>query len=104
MVESLVSAGLLQEDEKGRKVVEGEDMFWIKGLEKFHGFCLLIKISFFIVPHWVGGDGSLVTIVKSDGSTLYITRDLAAAIDRRERFQNDLSGRQKSPSLFQVSD
>jgi len=57
VVESLESAGLL-EDEKGRKVVEG-------------------------------GDGSLVTIVKSDGSTLYITRDLAAAIDRRERFQID---------------
>ena len=93
MVESLESAGLL-EDEKGRKVVEGGNMFRIKGLEKFHGFCLLIKISFFIGLSWVGGDGSLVTIVKSDGSTLYITRDLAAAIDRRERSLNDLCGGQ----------
>ena len=93
MVESLESAGLL-EDEKGRKVVEGGNMLRIKGLEKFHGFCLLIKISFFIGLSWVGGDGSLVTIVKSDGSTLYITRDLAAAIDRRERSLNDLCGGQ----------
>jgi len=58
VVQSLERAGLLQEDEKGRKVVEGDN-------------------------------GSLVTIVKSDGSTLYITRDLAAAMDRKERFQID---------------
>jgi len=58
VVQSLESAGLLQEDEMGRKVVEGDN-------------------------------GNLVTIMKSDGSTLYITRDLAAAMDRRERFQID---------------
>ena len=34
-------------------------------------------------------DTGSVTIVKSDGSTLYITRDLAAAMDRQERFQFD---------------
>ena len=34
-------------------------------------------------------DTGNVTIVKSDGSTLYITRDLAAAMDRQDRFQFD---------------
>ena len=58
VVDALERAGLLHEDEKGRKVVEGDN-------------------------------GGAVTIVKSDGSSLYITRDLAAAMDRRERFQID---------------
>lgn len=30
-----------------------------------------------------------VTLVKSDGSTLYLTRDIAAAIDRYERYRFD---------------
>ena len=28
----------------------------------------------------------IVTIVKSDGTSLYVTRDIAAALDRREKF------------------
>ena len=31
-------------------------------------------------------DEKIVTIVKSDGTSLYITRDIAAALDRREKF------------------
>ena len=29
---------------------------------------------------------NIVTIIKSDGTSLYITRDIAAALDRREKF------------------
>ena len=28
---------------------------------------------------------NIVTIIKSDGTSLYITRDIAAALDRREK-------------------
>ena len=28
----------------------------------------------------------IVTIVKSDGTSLYVTKDIAAALDRREKF------------------
>ena len=31
-------------------------------------------------------NGKRVTVVKSDGSTLYVTRDCAAAIDRADRY------------------
>ncbi|KAF3703015.1 putative arginine--tRNA ligase, mitochondrial [Channa argus] len=33
--------------------------------------------------------GSLCTVVRSDGTTLYITRDLAAAVDRKEKYNFD---------------
>ena len=29
---------------------------------------------------------NIVTIIKSDGTSLYITRDIATALDRREKF------------------
>lgn len=34
--------------------------------------------------------GKEVPVLKSDGSTLYLTRDIAAAIDRKERYKFDL--------------
>jgi len=34
-------------------------------------------------------DDNRVTIIKSDGSSLYISRDIAAAVDRREQFRFD---------------
>lgn len=36
-----------------------------------------------------GDMSSICTVLRSDGTTLYITRDLAAAIDRKERYHFD---------------
>lgn len=38
---------------------------------------------------YVKFNNRLVTLIKSDGSTLYLSRDLAAAIDRYERYKFD---------------
>jgi len=62
VLEDLEARGAVEVLEDGRKVVQGS-------------------------PH--SRSASKVTVVKSDGTGLYITRDLAAAIDRKERYNFD---------------
>ncbi|XP_074541266.1 putative arginine--tRNA ligase, mitochondrial [Halichoeres trimaculatus] len=62
VVQLLQSRGLLKTSERGTSVVD-------------------------LSP--AGDMSSVCTVLRSDGTTLYITRDLAAAIDRKERFQFD---------------
>ncbi|XP_034999842.1 probable arginine--tRNA ligase, mitochondrial isoform X2 [Hippoglossus stenolepis] len=62
VVQQLRSRGLLKTSEKGTGVVD-------------------------LSPD---GDGSSVcTVLRSDGTTLYITRDLAAAVDRKQKYHFD---------------
>ncbi|XP_029965440.1 putative arginine--tRNA ligase, mitochondrial isoform X1 [Salarias fasciatus] len=62
VVEQLQGRGLLKTSEKGTGVVD-------------------------LSPH--GDMSSVCTLLRSDGTTLYITRDIAAAIDRKEKYHFD---------------
>lgn len=62
VVQQLQSRGLLKTSEKGTGVVD-------------------------LSP--TGDMSSICTVLRSDGTTLYITRDIAAAIDRREKHRFD---------------
>ncbi|XP_068564452.1 probable arginine--tRNA ligase, mitochondrial [Cebidichthys violaceus] len=62
VVQQLQSRGLLKTSEKGTGVVDLSS---------------------------TGDMSSVCTVLRSDGTTLYITRDLAAAIDRKEKYHFD---------------
>ncbi|CAJ1078254.1 probable arginine--tRNA ligase%2C mitochondrial isoform X1 [Xyrichtys novacula] len=62
VVQQLQSQGLLKTSERGTGVVD-------------------------LSP--AGDMSSVCTVLRSDGTTLYITRDLAAAVDRKEKYQFD---------------
>ncbi|XP_020773912.2 probable arginine--tRNA ligase, mitochondrial [Boleophthalmus pectinirostris] len=82
VVEQLQSRGLLKTTEKGTGVVD-------------------LSIS--------GDMSNVCTVLRSDGTTLYITRDIAAAIDRKDRYKftemiyvTDKSQANHFQQLFQV--
>ncbi|CAN7989464.1 unnamed protein product, partial [Ixodes hexagonus] len=43
------------------------------------------------IPGEAGEEGSFVPLAKSDGSSLYLTRDVVAAIDRKDKYQFDVA-------------
>lgn len=82
VVQQLQSRGLLKTTEKGTGVVD-------------------LSSS--------GDMSNVCTVVRSDGTTLYITRDIAAALDRKERYQftemiyvTDKSQANHFQQLFQI--
>uniref|UniRef100_A0A3B4AJQ7 Probable arginine--tRNA ligase, mitochondrial n=1 Tax=Periophthalmus magnuspinnatus TaxID=409849 RepID=A0A3B4AJQ7_9GOBI len=82
VIEKLQSRGLLKTTEKGTGVVD-------------------LSIS--------GDMSNVCTVLRSDGTTLYITRDIAAAIDRKDRYKftemiyvTDKSQANHFQQLFQI--